>query len=70
MEVKRDGNFLNIEFAGRQVTVPIFIQDELDLVLLESSFAVHEIGGMVTTAGKVRFITEFVTAGLLQIITI
>jgi uncharacterized RmlC-like cupin family protein len=68
--VKRDGKFLNVEFADRLVAIPAFMQDELPRVLGKSSFAIHEIGGMITSSGKVRFITEFVNAGLLRIISI
>jgi hypothetical protein len=68
--VKHAGKFLNIEFADRQVTVPVFMRHELRRVLGESSFTIDEIGGMITSAGKIRFVTEFVNAGLLRIITI
>jgi hypothetical protein len=69
-EVRDDGKFLSVEFADRQVTIPAFMRDELRHVLGECKFTVHEIGGMITNAGKVKFATEFVKAGLLRIVSI
>jgi hypothetical protein len=68
--VKADGKFLNVEIADRQVAIPVFMRDELQRVLADSSFTIDEIGGMITSSGKVRFIAEFVKAGLLRIVSI
>lgn len=68
--IKDDGKFLTVEFADRQVTIPVFMQHELPRVLGHCEFKVDEIAGMITSSGKVKFIAEFVKAGLLRILEI
>lgn len=68
--VKDKGKFLSVEFADREVTIPAFMRAELPRILGEREFTVAEIGGMITTAGKVKFVREFVSAGVLRIVSI
>jgi hypothetical protein len=68
--VREDTKFLSIEFADTEVTIPVFMRHELPRLLGDSGFRVDEITGMITSSGKVRFITEFVSAGLLRIVEI
>lgn len=68
--VKDDTRFLSIEFADTQVTIPAFMRHELPRLLGNCKFRVDEITGMITSSGKVKFITEFVSAGLLRIVEI
>jgi hypothetical protein len=46
------------------------MQHELPRVLGHCEFKVDEIAGMITSSGKVKFIAEFVKAGLLRILEI
>jgi hypothetical protein len=68
--VNEDGKYLNIEFAGNRIAIPVFMRHELPRILGDRKFAVDEIGGMITRSGKVKFITEFVKGGLLRIVDI
>ena len=68
--VRDRGKFLSVEFADREVTIPAFMRQALRRILGEDKFTVAEVGGMITDAGKVKFIGEFVKAGLLRIVSI
>jgi hypothetical protein len=68
--VKEEGKFLNIEFAAKRIAIPVFMRHEVPRILGDGKFTVDEIGGMITPAGKVKFITEFVKQGLLRIVDI
>jgi len=64
------GNSLEVHFAGTRTTVPKFLQACLDQALSDHPFAVGELQGMMTPAGKVGFVTPFVAVGLLSIVRI
>jgi hypothetical protein len=64
---RQDGRFLNVEFGERTVVVPAFLRGALDRILGRESFAVRDLEGLLTDAGKIRLVREFVRTGLLQI---
>jgi hypothetical protein len=68
--VNNDGTFLNIDFAGKRVRIPAFLEEVQERIMSENAFTVREIGGFISNSGKVKLIAEFVTAGLLRIVTI
>jgi hypothetical protein len=68
--VKEDGKFLHVAFGGRQVTVPVFMREQLARILADGNFPVREIEGMITSSGKIKFVAEFVRAGFHRIVKI
>jgi len=67
-DVKREGKFLSVGFAGKRVKVPDFLQRALDTIMSGNRFAIHELEGLMDSSGKVRLVAEFVRAGLLRIV--
>jgi hypothetical protein len=70
VDVKSEGRFVYVEFGDRRVTIPIFLRDQLPRILGDTSFAISELRGMMTDAGKVKLVTEFVRSGVLRIVTL
>jgi hypothetical protein len=69
-DVRENGKFVDVEFNDRQVTIPIFMRDEFLRFMAGGTFPIRDVGGMTTDEGKVKFVTEFVKAGLLRIVSI
>lgn len=67
VQVKESGKFLGIEFAERNMLVPMFLRGAVELILSGDSFAVGELKGFFTDAGRVKLAREFVRTGLLRI---
>lgn len=68
--VNDDGRFLHIASADRQVTIPLFMREQLPRLFGERDFAIDEIEGMITSSGKIKLIAELVKAGFLRIVRI
>src|SRR6185437_3375934 len=68
--VNDEGRFLHIAFADRKVTIPVFMREQLPRILGHGDFAIGEIEGMITSAGKIKLIVELVRSGILQIVRI
>jgi hypothetical protein len=68
--VKRADGYLVVEFAGKSVTVPGFLNAALNTILSEPAFAVRDIQGFISEPGRKKLAGEFVKAGLLRIVAI
>ncbi len=68
--IKEDGKFLHVAFGGRQVTIPIFMREQLARIFGDGDFAIREIEGMITSSGKIKLVAEFVRAGFHRIVKI
>jgi len=66
--VKEEGKSLNVEFAGKRVVVPVFLRCAVAKIMDDEAFAIADIDGFITGAGKVKLVSEFVKAGLLRIV--
>jgi len=67
-DVKREGKFLSVGFAGKRVVVPGFLDSAIAKIMNGSPFSIGEIEGLVGNPGKVKLVAEFVKAGLLRIV--
>lgn len=56
-----------IKFAQQELTVPRFMEDTLDSLLRDQSYAVRDLQGLVSDTGKLDLVRKFVRAGLLKI---
>jgi len=66
--VKSEGKFNSVEFAGKRVVVPGFLHGAIAKIMEENAFAIGEIEGFIGSSGKVKLVAEFVKAGLLRIV--
>jgi hypothetical protein len=68
--IEDHGSSVEVHFAGTRTTVPLFLRPCLDRILDNTPFAVRDIPGLMTVAGKVEFVRPFVANGLLSVVTI
>lgn len=69
-DISDDRKFLKVSFAGKSVTIPGFLKGALDRILSGNTFAIHEIEGFIGGPGKIKLVSEFVKAGILEIVKI
>jgi lysine-specific demethylase/histidyl-hydroxylase NO66 len=68
--VTTEGRFLKVDFAGKSVLVPGFLEDAMRKIMGGNAFAIGEIEGFIGSPGKVKLVAEFVRAGLLRIVSL
>lgn len=61
---------VEVQFAGRNITIPAFLRECLEQITGETPFAIEEVSGLVSSEGKVGLIKSFVQAGFLEIVEI
>jgi bifunctional lysine-specific demethylase and histidyl-hydroxylase NO66 len=68
--VTSEGKFLKVDFAGKSVSVPGFLEGAMGKIMGGDAFAIGEIEGFIDSPGKVKLVAEFVRAGLLRIVSL
>lgn len=56
-----------IKFSKEEISFPHFVYDSLEIVLQNKPFAVKEIKGLISDAGKLELVKKFVQTGFLEI---
>lgn len=59
-----------IKFGMEVIYLPCYLSDSLQLFLYDKPFAVSEIKGLISDAGKIALAKRFVQTGFLQIVSI
>ncbi len=69
-DVANEGKSLSVRFANKRVIVAGFLKVALDTIMSGTPFAIGQVEGFLGAPGKVKLVTEFVRAGLLQIVNL
>jgi ribosomal protein L16 Arg81 hydroxylase len=65
--VRQEGRSLVVDFAGKQVRVPVFLKTSLEKITSGLPFAVGELEGLVAEEGKIELVKSFLRAGFLTL---
>jgi hypothetical protein len=68
--VSTEGKFLKVDFAGKRVLVPGFLEGAIGKIMSGNAFAIGEVEGFIGSPGKVKLVAEFVRVGLLRIVSL
>jgi hypothetical protein len=63
-----EGSSVTVHFAGRTVTVPLFLQQVLQELLGSDPITIRNLHGLISDEGRIEIARDFVRAGLLTII--
>lgn len=65
--VEETSKELLIRFHGKQLSLPLWLRQNLTILLGNESFAVKDITGLITENGKIDLIKEWIKAGFLRL---
>jgi ribosomal protein L16 Arg81 hydroxylase len=66
-KIDRDKENIYFKFYGKKLEFPRFTEFSINTLLQPQSFAVRDIGGLITDEGKIDLATKFVQEGFLTI---
>jgi hypothetical protein len=66
--VRQEGEFLEVDFASRRVTLPAFLRTCLEAITSGQPSTIRELPGLLSDEGKVDLAKSFVRAGLVEIV--
>ncbi|ELS02186.1 Cupin superfamily protein [Xenococcus sp. PCC 7305] len=66
-KLEKDDEEIHVKFYRKTLDFPLFTEFSLQTLLKEDSFAVKDIGGLISENGKIELATKFVREGLLRI---
>ncbi|WP_424094725.1 cupin domain-containing protein [Moorena producens] len=66
-KLERDDENVYVKFYGKKLDFPRFTEPSINTLLQSQSFAVKDIGGLVTDEGKIDLATKFIQEGFLTI---
>jgi len=66
-KLERDQKNVYVKFYGKRLEFPRFTEPSINTLLQSQSFAVKDIGGLVTDEGKIDLATKFIQEGFLTI---
>ena len=69
-KVDKDDKNIYVKFYGKTLEFPRFTTLSIDIFLQPESFAVQDIGGLITDDGKIDLATKFLQEGFLKIETL
>lgn len=62
------GKMIQVNFEGRTIEIPRFLEESLNEILGGEQFVVHQIQGLIDNAGRIELVQKFVREGFLQIV--
>ncbi len=66
-KVDKDDENIYINFYGKKLEFPLFVNSSINSILQTKSFAIKDIGGLITPEGKIDLATKFIQEGFLRI---
>ncbi|MGD1806012.1 cupin domain-containing protein [Dapis sp. BLCC M126] len=66
-KVDKDDENIYINFYGKKLEFPLFVNSSINSILQTKSFAIKDIGGLITPEGKIDLASKFIQEGFLRI---
>lgn len=66
-KIDKDKEKVYVNFYGKKLEFPLFVSHSINTLLQAKSFAVKDIGGLITDEGKIDLATKFIQEGFLTI---
>ncbi|QSJ19242.1 AraC family ligand binding domain-containing protein [Nostoc sp. UHCC 0702] len=66
-KIDKDNEKLYFKFYDKKLEFPLFVSHSIKTLLQSKSFAVKDIGGLITDEGKIDLATKFIQEGFLTI---